>query len=44
MWTPNQGMIDPDTTNYGNDLTSQFGEYYASPSTRTFGGSIKIVF
>ena len=37
-------MIDPDTTNYGNDLTSQFGEYYASPSTRTFGGSIKIVF
>lgn len=44
MWTPNQGMIDPDTTNYGNDLTSQFGEYYAAPSTRTFGGSIKIVF
>lgn len=44
MWTPNQGIIDPDTTNYGNDLESQFGEYYAAPSTRTFGGSLKIVF
>ena len=44
MWTPNQGMIDPDTTNYGNDLDSQFGEYYAAPSIRTFGGSIKVVF
>lgn len=44
MWTPNQGIVDPDTTNYGNDLDSQFGEFYAAPSTRTFGGSIKIVF
>lgn len=44
MWTPNQGIIDPDMTNYGNDLTSQFGEYYSAPTTRTFGGSIKIIF
>lgn len=44
MWTPKQGIIDPDATNYGNDLTSQYGEYYSSPSTRTFGGSIKIIF
>ena len=44
MWTPKQGLIDPDTTNYGNDLTSEYGEYYSSPSTRTVGGSIKIVF
>ena len=44
MWTPNQGLIDPDTTNYGNDLTSQFGEFYSAPSVRTFGGSVKIVF
>lgn len=44
MWTPNQGVIDPDNTNYGNDLTSQYGEYYSAPSTRTFGGNIKIVF
>lgn len=45
LWTPNgQGFIDPDVTNYGNDLTSQFGEFYAAPSTRVIGGSLKIVF
>ena len=44
MWTPKQGLIDPDNTNYGNDLTSQYGEYYSAPSTRTIGGSVKIVF
>ena len=44
MWTPKQGLIDPDNTNYGNDLTSQYGEYFSAPSTRTFGGSVKIVF
>ena len=44
MWTPRQGLIDPDTTNYGNDLTSEYGEYFSAPSTRTVGGSIKIVF
>ncbi|MCQ2073732.1 MAG: SusC/RagA family TonB-linked outer membrane protein [Bacteroidaceae bacterium] len=44
MWTPNQGIIDPDMTNYGNDLDSQYGEYYSSPSTRTMGGNIKLVF
>lgn len=44
MWTPKQGLIDPDMTNYGNDLTSQYGEYYSSPSTRSIGGGIKVVF
>ena len=44
MWTPKQGIVDPDMTNYGNDLESQYGEYYSSPSTRSIGGGIKIVF
>ena len=44
MWTPKQGLIDPDMTNYGNDLESQYGEYYSSPTTRSFGGGLKIVF
>jgi len=44
MWTPKQGLIDPDMTNYGNDLGSQYGEYYSSPSTRTVGANVKIVF
>ncbi|MCQ2148034.1 MAG: SusC/RagA family TonB-linked outer membrane protein, partial [Bacteroidales bacterium] len=44
MWTKSQGLIDPDMTNYGNDLESQYGEYYSSPSTRSIGCNIKIVF
>lgn len=44
MWTPNQGIIDPDVTNYGNDLTSNYGEYYGAPSTRNYGFSVKVVF
>ena len=44
MWTPKQGLIDPDMTNYGNDLTSLYGEYYSAPSTRNIGCNIKIVF
>ena len=44
MWTPKQGLVDPDMTNYGNDLTSLYGEYYSAPSTRNIGCNIKIVF
>jgi len=44
MWTPKQGLIDPDITNYGNDLGSLYGEYYSAPSTRNMGCNIKIVF
>lgn len=45
MWTPGDNkIIDPEVTNFGNDLTSEFGEFYASPSLRTFGGSVKITF
>lgn len=44
MWTPKQGVIDPDVSNFGNDLGSLYGEFYAAPSTRSFGGSVKIVF
>ena len=44
MWTPKQGLIDPDNTNYGNDLTSQYGEYYSAPSVRTVGANVKLVF
>ena len=44
MWTPKQGLVDPDMTNYGNDLTSLYGEYYSAPSTRNIGCNLKIVF
>ncbi len=44
MWTKSQGFIDPEMTNYGNDLTSEYGEFYAAPTVRSFGGNIKITF
>jgi len=44
MWTPKQGLIDPDMTNYGNDIGSLYGEYYSAPSTRNIGCNLKIVF
>lgn len=45
MWTPKgNNYVDPETTNYGNDITSEFGEFAALPSTRSLGGGIKIVF
>ncbi len=44
MWTKSQGFIDPEMTNYGNDLTSEYGEFYAAPTVRCFGGNIKITF
>ncbi|MDR3328733.1 MAG: SusC/RagA family TonB-linked outer membrane protein [Prevotellaceae bacterium] len=45
MWTaPGNNYIDPETTNYGNDLDSELGEFMAAPSIRTFGGSIRITF
>lgn len=45
MWTPKaNNFVDPEATNYGNDITSELGEFTAAPSTRTFGGSIKVTF
>jgi TonB-linked SusC/RagA family outer membrane protein len=45
MWTPKtNNFVDPEATNYGNDLLSDFGEFSAGPSSRFFGGNIKITF
>lgn len=45
MWTPDtQNFVDPEATNYGNDLLSDFGEFSAGPTSRFFGGSLKISF
>lgn len=45
MWTPEENnFVDPEGSNYGNDLTSEFGEFAGAPTCRTFGGSIKITF
>ncbi|UKJ07695.1 SusC/RagA family TonB-linked outer membrane protein [Solitalea lacus] len=45
MWTPSSNnFVDPENTNYGNDITSEFGEFASGPSMRTFGASVKVTF
>jgi TonB-linked SusC/RagA family outer membrane protein len=45
MWTPKtNNFVDPDISNYGNDLSSNFGEFSAAPSVRNIGGSVKLNF
>jgi outer membrane receptor protein involved in Fe transport len=45
LFTPKKNnYVDPESTNLGNDLTSEFGETTSVASTRNFGGAIKIEF
>lgn len=45
MWTPSgNNFVDPEATNYGNDLLSDLGEFSAGPTSRFLGGNIKITF
>ena len=45
IWTPESNQyIDPEVSTFGTDLSSQFGEFSASPSTRSIGFSIKTRF
>lgn len=45
MWTPaTNNFVDPEATNYGNDLLSDFGEFSAGPSSRYFGANLKVTF
>lgn len=45
LWTPNNNSyVDPEATSFGNDLLSEFGEFAASPSQRSYGGLIKLAF
>ncbi|MGL5318785.1 MAG: SusC/RagA family TonB-linked outer membrane protein [Bacteroidales bacterium] len=45
MWTAKRNnFVDPESTNYGNDITSELGEFATAPTTRTFGGGLKVTF
>ncbi len=37
-------LVDPESTNLGNDITSEFGETGGTISTRNFGFGLKVVF
>jgi TonB-linked SusC/RagA family outer membrane protein len=43
IWTPvENGMVDPEVTQFGNDLQGEFGEFAAGPSARSIGFSLKL--
>ena len=45
LFTPkSNNFVDPEGTNYGNDLRSEFGEFASGPTMRTYGASLRITF
>lgn len=45
LWTPKSNQyIDPEVSSFGTDLTGQFGEFSANPTTRSLGISLKANF
>ncbi len=45
LFTPESNQyIDPETSTFGTDLRGQFGEFSSSPSTRSFGVTLKARF
>ena len=45
LWTPNSNLyVDPEMTTFGNDMAADFGDYGATPSTRSFGFNVKLGF
>lgn len=45
LWTPDSNtFIDPEMTSFGNDLSGNFGEFTANPSTRRFGFNVMVKF
>jgi len=45
LWTPNSNLyVDPEMTTFGNDLAADFGDFGATPSTRSLGFNVKLGF
>lgn len=43
LWVPEENIfVDPESTTFGNDIESEFGEYGASPTTRSYGFSLRV--
>lgn len=43
LWTPTENnVVDPEATQFGNDLAGEFGEFAAGPSGRSVGFSLKL--
>lgn len=45
LWTPNSNLyVDPEMTTFGNDMAADFGDYGATPSTRSIGFNVRLGF
>ena len=45
LWTPSSNtFIDPESSSFGNDLSGNFGEYSANPSSRKMGFNVSVKF
>jgi TonB-linked SusC/RagA family outer membrane protein len=45
LWTPSDNIfVDPELTTFGNEIEADYGEYGATPSTRSFSASLRITF
>lgn len=43
LWVPKDNVfIDPEQTTFGTDIESEFGEFGASPTTRSYGFNIRL--
>ncbi|KAA5548576.1 SusC/RagA family TonB-linked outer membrane protein [Adhaeribacter rhizoryzae] len=45
LFTPkSNNFVDPEATNYGNDISSELGEFAAFPTMRNYGVSLRVTF
>lgn len=45
LWTPKSNVfVDPESTNLGNDLNGNFGEFASSPLSKSYGFVLKLTF
>jgi len=45
IWTPDSNLyVDPEMTTFGNDMAADFGDYGATPSTKSIGFNVKLSF
>jgi hypothetical protein len=45
LWTPKENLfVDPESSNLGNDIASEMGEYGTTPQSRQYVYYIKSIF
>ncbi|MEO6960578.1 MAG: SusC/RagA family TonB-linked outer membrane protein, partial [Puia sp.] len=45
LWVPKSNIyVDPEATNYGNDLSGNLGEFATGPLAKTYGVALKLTF